>query len=46
MKNKFNAEFFYLMSSPEIGWHLFHTNARCISSGVLYFSDICGLRTF
>ncbi|PNB33278.1 hypothetical protein C1Y02_04505 [Pseudomonas sp. FW306-02-F04-AA] len=30
------------MSSPEIGLHLFHPNARCIASGVLYFKDRCG----
>lgn len=30
------------MSSPEIGLHLFHHNARCTASGVLYFRDRCG----
>ena len=32
----------YDLSSPEIGLHLFHPNARCIASGVLYFKDWCG----
>jgi hypothetical protein len=31
-----------VMSSPEIGLHLFHPNARCTASGVLYFKDRCG----
>ncbi|MFJ7315443.1 hypothetical protein ACIQVE_22310, partial [Pseudomonas sp. NPDC098747] len=30
------------VSSPEIGLHLFHPNARCTASGVLYFKDRCG----
>jgi hypothetical protein len=31
------------VSSPEIGLHLFHPNARCTASGVLYFKDRCSL---
>ncbi|KAB0488123.1 5-hydroxyisourate hydrolase [Pseudomonas reinekei] len=32
----------FTVSSPEIGLHLFHPNARCTASGVLYFKERCG----